>query len=129
MNITAINSTQQNQLKKQNFKGKFIYDELNFLPKQLKEIQTMTKNFDISKKPYDIKIYNDPRDSFLLMVAENEAKHNTCSVSIRPSRQRPKELDEKMASLISMYDEKFIKPNTVLGKIKGVLNLINPFRN
>ena len=127
MKISAINPTQNNQQKMQSFKGKFLYDELNLLPKQLKEVETLAKNFDISKKPYDISVFSDPRDSHLFFVAEDRVKNNKYSVSVGLSQQRPNLLDEKVSYLINKYDSEYIKPYTTWGKIKKMLDLINPF--
>ena len=127
MKITAINSTQPIQTNKPSFDGKFVYDELNFLPRQLKEIRTIAKNFDISNKPYDVHFYNDPRDNFIFMVAEDKIKNTKCSVTILPAKQRPVAMEQKMVELIDSYDRQFIKPNTRWGKIKSFLDKINPF--
>ncbi len=128
MKITAINSTQTNQSRKQNFEGRFIYDELNLLPRQLKQVETVAKNFNIEKKPYNISFYNDPRDSYLTIVAEGiMKKDNKCTETISPSNQRPKTFDESIANLIDKYDKKYIIPNTIRGKIKKFFDIINPF--
>lgn len=127
MKISAINPTQNNQQKRQSFKGKFLYDELNLLPKQLKEVETIAKNFDISKKPYDISVFSDPRDSHLFFVAEDSTKTKKCSVAVGASKQRPKDLDESVANLIHSYEKKYVEPNTIRGKIKKLWDSISPF--
>ncbi len=127
MKIPAISSTQTNQPKSQNFKGKFIYDELNLLPRQLKEVETITNNFNISKKPYDISVFSDPRDSHLFFVAEDSTKTKKCSVAVGASKQRPKDLDESVANLIHSYEKKYVEPNTLRGKIKKLWDSISPF--
>lgn len=129
MKIPAINMTNQNQQQKQSFNGKFIYDELNLLPRQLKEVETIAKNFNITKKPYDISVFSDPRDSHLFFVAEDSTKTKRCSVAVGASKQRPKDLDESVANLIHSYEKKYVEPNTLRGKIKKLWDNINPFSN
>ena len=78
MKISAINPTQNNQQKRQSFKGKFLYDELNLLPKQLKEVETIAKNFDIS---FD-KVFNFKRQklSFQQIINANRIFNPTLFV-------------------------------------------------
>lgn len=125
MRISAVSTNQQSQ--NQNFSGKFIIDEFNLTKNQLKEVRTIAKNFDISKKPYDISFYSDPRDKLLFMVAEDTKANNKCSVTVSAFQQRPAGMEQKTAELIEMYDSKYIKPNTFWGKVKRWLDVVNPF--
>ena len=125
MRISAVNTNQQSQ--KQNFKGKFIIDELNLTSNQLREVKTSAKNFDISQKPYDISFFSDPRDRLLVMTAENTKANTICSVTVKASQQHPARMEQKTAELIDMYESKYIKPNTFWGKVKRWVDIVNPF--